>query len=79
INTALKGETKWNKAKQQVEIVKVGHKIILEFGKKSAFVDAKVVNLIAPAQVISNRTYVPLRFISEYFGHDVIWDSATQS
>lgn len=78
INTALKGETKWNQAKQQVEIVKGGHKIILEIGKNSALVDAKVVNLIAPAQVISNRTYVPLRFISEYLGHDVIWDSATQ-
>ncbi|UZM97844.1 copper amine oxidase N-terminal domain-containing protein [Lysinibacillus sp. MHQ-1] len=34
--------------------------------------------MIAPAQVISNRTYVPLRFISEYLGHDVKWDSATQ-
>ncbi|MCG7435196.1 stalk domain-containing protein [Lysinibacillus fusiformis] len=79
INTALKGETKWNQSKQQVEIVKDGHKIILEIGKNSALVDAKVVNLITPAQVISNRTYVPLRFISEYFGHDVIWDSATQS
>lgn len=44
INTALKGETKWNQAKQQVEIVKGGHKIILEIGKNSALVDAKVVN-----------------------------------
>lgn len=78
INTALKGETKWNQSKQQVEIVKDGHKIILEIGKNSALVDAKVVNLIAPAQVISNRTYVPLRVISEYLGHDVKWDSATQ-
>lgn len=78
INTALKGETKWNQAKQQVEIVKDGHKIILEIGKNSALVDTKVVNLIAPAQVISNRTYVPLRFISEYLGHEVKWDSANQ-
>lgn len=78
INTALKGETKWNQSTQQVEILKDGYKITLVIGKNSALVNGKVVKLIAPAQVISNRTYVPLRFISEYLGHDVKWDSASQ-
>jgi len=32
-----------------------------------------------PAQIINNRTMVPLRFISEFFGAVVTWDDATRS
>jgi len=32
-----------------------------------------------PAQIINDRTMVPLRFISEFFGAQVEWDAATQT
>ena len=32
-----------------------------------------------PAQIINERTMVPLRFISEFFGASVTWDDATRS
>jgi len=31
-----------------------------------------------PAQVMSDRTMVPLRFISEYFNAQVKWDEETK-
>jgi len=32
-----------------------------------------------PAQIINNRTFVPLRFISECTGADVVWDAHNSS
>lgn len=48
--------------------------IILEIGSNEAFVNDKMVKLDQPAEVINNRTMVPIRFVSESLGADVGWD-----
>ncbi len=74
INDALKGVIDWDKKTQQVTINKGNMNIILKIGERTALVNKKEVKLDVPAQILSNRTFVPLRFVSQYFGHKVEWD-----
>ena len=46
----------------------------LQIGNSNAIVNGVVVSLDAPPVIINNRTLVPLRFISESFGANVVWD-----
>lgn len=48
--------------------------IKLKIGDPGAFVNDKQVNLDVPAAIVSGRTMVPLRFISESLGTEVEWD-----
>lgn len=49
--------------------------IVLKTGENNATVNGKTISLDTKALVLKNRTYVPLRFISESFGTEVKWDS----
>ena len=42
-------------------------------------VNGKNVSVDAPAKLVSGRTLIPLRFLAEYSGAEVIWDGATQT
>jgi len=54
--------------------------IILELwiNKPEAFVDGQKTILEAPPTIMKNRTFVPVRFISEAFGAKVDWDHQEQ-
>lgn len=45
----------------------------LTLGSRNASVNGRLVTLDVPAQAVSGRTYVPLRFFGEAFGADVKW------
>lgn len=53
--------------------------IILKIGDKAATKNGKTVQLSQPAQIINNKTMVPLRFISEALEASVEWDGDTQT
>jgi spore coat protein H len=61
--TAVKGETT----------------ITLKVGSKAAAVGGKNVQLDVEAQIVNDRTLVPVRFISEAMGGIVVWDQATKT
>ncbi len=44
--------------------------------KKEAYVDGRIKQLDVPPMIISDRTYVPLRFISEALDFDVTWEQS---
>jgi hypothetical protein len=48
-------------------------------GKPEAYVNGNLVYLEVPPTIVANKTFVPLRFISENFKADVKWDAATRS
>lgn len=48
--------------------------ISIEIGSNEMKVNDRVVKLQAPAQIRNNRTFVPLRAVSEAFNKDVSWD-----
>lgn len=47
--------------------------IELVIGEKTAYVNGREIVLDVPAQIIDDRTMVPLRFIAESFGCKVEW------
>lgn len=55
------------------------HTVSLRIGAHSAQVDGRTVPLDVPAQIIADRTYVPLRFLSEGLGAEVGYDGATRT
>ncbi|HQJ56262.1 MAG TPA: stalk domain-containing protein [Caldisericia bacterium] len=49
-------------------------KIILQINNKTAVVNNNKVTLDVPPIIVNGRTFVPLRFIAESFGAEVLWD-----
>ena len=54
-------------------------KIKMQIGKDVAFVNGKEIKLDVAPYIVNGRTLVPIRFISETFGAEVIWDSTTKT
>ncbi|MCL2387630.1 MAG: stalk domain-containing protein [Defluviitaleaceae bacterium] len=51
----------------------------LSFGIGEITPELAALGMDVPAQIINNRTMVPLRFISEFFGAVVTWDDTTRT
>jgi len=79
IATPLGAQVLWNSKEQKVTLVGA-HKVELWIGKPMARVDDKDV-LIDPAnpsvapRIVGGRTMLPLRFIAETFGADIVYDA----
>lgn len=85
IAEALGASVEWNEAERQVAITTEEKEIILTLGSPVAQMNGKTVDLPGrvPAVVArygeSERTLVPLRFVSEQLGGEVVWDNDTFS
>lgn len=66
----------WNAAAKQATIVRDTTVIKLNVGQRTAWVNAKPVQLDAPAKIVNGRVTVPLRFIAEALGAKVTVDVA---
>ena len=69
----------WNEAEQTVLAEKNGVSISLPIGRDTAVVNGSTVPLDAPARIIQERTFVPLRFLAEHSGAQVLWDGSTET
>lgn len=49
-------------------------KIILKIGSKVAIVDGKEVEMDVAPLILENRTFVPVRFVSEVLGCTINWN-----
>ncbi|MCL2838318.1 MAG: copper amine oxidase N-terminal domain-containing protein [Oscillospiraceae bacterium] len=54
-------------------------KIIIDSDELTLAIGETIAGMDVPAQIINDRTFVPLRFISEFFGATVEWDEDTQT
>ena len=52
--------------------------IWMKIGSNQAKVNGKSITLSASPKLVNNRTYVPLRFITETFGYGVTWNKENQ-
>lgn len=68
----------WDNNTQTAQLVMESHVIQVAIGKTKAFINGNETQLQVPAQLISGRTYVPLRFIGESLGADINWDGNEQ-
>lgn len=76
---ALGAKVEWNQDYHTATATKTGNRIILTINKNIGFFNGKEVPLDVPARSIDNRTMVPLRFVSEYLGTDIIWNNDIQT
>ncbi len=53
--------------------------IFLQIGSDKAFVNSEEKQLDAPAEIVNERTMVPLRFIMDELGATVEWDETTRT
>ncbi|MGM9935886.1 MAG: stalk domain-containing protein [Candidatus Ornithomonoglobus sp.] len=71
-------EVSWDEAERKVTIDGKS-KIVLTIDSALAEVDGESVELEAAAHIVDDRTFVPLRFISENMGTEVEWDETTRT
>lgn len=75
---ALKVDSvKWNSETQSVTIKDSGNTILLFINKNYAYVNNQYKSLNNNALLKENRTFVPIRFVSEILGAKVAWDEDT--
>jgi len=80
----LGGSTSWNAAARTATVKLAGRTVVLTIGKNTALVNGVSVTIdpsnpkVIP-EIISGRTYLPLRFIAENLGLDLAWDAPSQT
>ncbi len=75
----LGASVEWDGDLRQVSIETEKKNIQLVIDNRIAMVDAKSVKLDAAPMIKSDRTLVPIRFVSEELGYNVNWDDKTRS
>lgn len=79
ISENLGYEVGWDNKTRKVTVKNKDKTIELVVGKKDVKFDDKVSTIDVPPMIKSERTFVPLRFISESFDNDVDWDNDTRT
>lgn len=77
IMNGLGAEVAWDSETNVVTISRDDKVIVLDLAKGEATVNGEAVELDVPAQIISNRTFVPLRFVAQTLGDKVDYDEAS--
>ena len=78
LGEALGAKVTWE-GKTNTAIVEINNnKVSVTVGSKNSMINQKTTVLDVPAEIKSNRVFVPLRFIGEAFGADIDWESETQ-
>ena len=78
IAETLGAEVEWNEPEQMVTIAKDGIKVVMGIGKDRYTVNGEEKVLDVPAQLMSGRTMIPVRALSESFDCHVDWDEENQ-
>ncbi|OPZ94549.1 MAG: Penicillin-binding protein 4* [Firmicutes bacterium ADurb.Bin419] len=75
----LGAKVEWNGDTKEVVITNGSKVIKLTVGESTADVNGEVITFDTKAELVQDRTYVPLRFISETFDMKVDWDNETRT
>jgi len=79
ISEALGAELEWDSIFQIIDIVLGDDTIRLQIGKNFTSVNSKRIEIDTAPIIDHGRTMVPVRFISEALGAEVVWDAATKT
>ena len=75
----LGGKVSWGAKTKTVTIQLNGKEVKLKIGSNTAYVDGTAVTLDQPPIIKGNRTFVPLRFVMETFGFNVVWNASLKT
>lgn len=76
---AMGAQIDWNANTKTVTCTLGDNVVEVEIGGDNMLANGESIALDVPAKVIDNRTYVPLRAISEGLGAEVVWDAETKT
>lgn len=79
ISEGFDAKVEWNGEERLVSITKGEVKIVLTIGSNIAYVNDVNAEIDVPAEIMNDRTIVPLRFVIENMGLNVKWDSETRT
>lgn len=68
----------WNQETRTVRAVKEDITVVIPIGSTAPTINAQVIPIEAPIKIIENRTFAPVRFVSEAFGGSLLVDSPVQ-
>ncbi len=66
----------WDSANNKVIVERFGSKIVFGVGQKEVVVDGKTYQMDVPLLIHKDRSYVSVRFLTEFFGGTVEWNGA---
>ena len=78
IGEALGAEVSWHEENRQVRYHLGERQIVLTVDERTVFVDGQAMEIDTAPTIINSRTMVPVRFISQWLGAVVKWDSDLQ-
>ena len=74
----LGAQVTWDEENQVVTATKDGVNIILTINSDKAYVNGEEKTLLTAPEIINNSTMIPVRFVSENLGMDVLWNGDTR-
>ncbi|MEL7647847.1 MAG: copper amine oxidase N-terminal domain-containing protein [Sedimentibacter sp.] len=79
ISEAMGADVDYNSEEQTVTITKDGKVIVFSLAEGTVSVNESEAAIDVPAEIMNNRTMVPLRFIAEQLGLTVEWDQELET
>lgn len=79
VGEAVGATVEWNQQTRQALIIRGAESILLTLGSTEALVNGTPIRMEVSAQLIDERTMVPLRFIAEALGGTVEWDPQSRT
>ncbi len=76
---ALGAEVDWEPDTRTAVGTREGITVRVPIDSTTPTVNGEMRTISVPARIINGRTYIPLRFVSEALGDEVVWDGATRS
>ncbi len=72
-------EIEWNSNDSTITAFRKNSTIKLKINDKTAFVNDEPLQMAVAPKIVDGRTVVPLRFVSENAGANVVWDDKTKT
>lgn len=72
-------EVNWDGVNQQVTLEGMDKRVILKPGSNLVKINGSAMMIETAPHIIGGVTFVPVRTLCDWFGHDVVWDGAINS
>ncbi len=70
----IDADVSWDSENNQVKVSRFGSDIVFTVGEKNIAVDGKAYMMDVPLLIYKDRSYVSVRFLTEFFGGKVAWN-----
>lgn len=73
---AMDAEVEWDQATKTATSTRNGVTVSITIGANEMYKNGEAIAVDVPAQILNNRTMIPVRVIAEAFGADVEWNAS---